>query len=211
MRTKLPLIIVALLIGKAQAQSGDRMSMQCKEPPAASLEEQLARINREGVKSDAARLECAFFYLDNLSRAKDSRALPLIAQYLDVPNPRSAAANPIGGHALFGGEYPAIDYIVSYRKAALPTLLDCIEKEPGLTVRARNAVQALMVIEAPDPPGGVRLLVETANNASGAQAKALSQAAQFATKTWQCHLILAKCEEALAGGTPPTPPRTKPQ
>lgn len=197
------------------AQTPLVMQMECKDSAAISPDERIALLAKEIDRGDKQNLECMFSFMDDLSRSEDARALPLIARYLDVPNPRLekdlGKGAKIGRPELFGGRFPAIIYIVEYRKEAAPVLVQAIASEPGLTLKAKNATLALMTVEAPDPPKGVRLLAEAAARASGASAKALSQAAQFATTTWECHLILAKCEGALTGRTAPIPPEAKPQ
>jgi len=208
------LVALFLSVGILRAQTPDSMLMHCEGSEKLSPDEMLLRLGSFADTGDDAATECLFAYMQDLSRARDKRVLPFIASNLDLSNPRSRNPGP-GAHpghgVLFGGQFPAIEYIVSFKTEALPVIAQTIAGQPGLTLKAKNAVLAWMVIEAPDPPRGVQLLVEAADKASGASAKTLSLAAQFATTTWQCHLILSKCDDALASRQKPIPPEAKPQ
>lgn len=196
MNMKSMLLMLSLVVGRLCAQTSDVMSMQCNEPPISS-DEQLDKLTGLAGMTDSRHLECLFSYMNDLSKMRDPRALPRIARYLDVENPRISRANPIGGGELLGGEYPAITYIVQYRKTALPVLVKELENERSFSLRAKNAVLALMLIEAPDPPAGVRLLANAAKT-GGSSTNALMDAAKFAVNSWQCHLEKADCEKALS-------------
>jgi len=188
--------MLSLVSGKLCAQASNAMSMQCNEPRISS-DEQLDELSNAIVKTDTGHLECLFSYMNGFSKARDSRALPQIVRYLDVKNPRTSRADPIGGQELFGGKYPAISYIVQYRKTAVPVLINELEHEKTFSLKAKNAVLALMLIEAPDPPAGVRLLVDAASK-RGSSNNVLWEAAKFAANSWQCHLEKSECEKALS-------------
>ena len=196
------------------AQAPPQMQMGCGDSGKVSADEQIAMLSKDIDRRDGQTIECMFSYMDGLSRSEDLRALPLIARYLDLPNPRLGRdfgkGGKIGHPVLFGGKFPAINYIIEYRQDAVPILVQTIASESELTLEGKNAVLALMVIEAPDPSKGVRLLAEAARKSSGASARVLFQAAQFATTAWECHLILAKCEEALTVEAAPQQPEAKP-
>jgi hypothetical protein len=192
------LLLVALAVGNVYAQEMGRMTMQCNEQPTPAIDEQLAMINADPAKMDSKHLECIFSYMDGLSKGKDQRATASIARYLDVHNPRSAAEHPIGSGNWFGGEFPAVQYIMQYRQLAIPVLIDTIKREAGLTLKAKNAVAALMLIEAPDPPTGVSMLANEARKTQGSSSQSLTEAARFAVDSWQCRQLQSECRNALS-------------
>ena len=192
----LPMVLLLTAV-RSNAQTNDRMTMQCSEPAALSADDELATISGEIVRAKGPHLECIFYHMDDLSRRKEPRALPMIARYLDVPNPRRAEDFSIGRSGPYGGEYPAIEYILWFRKSAVPVLVTTIEDEPSLSLKAKNAVLALMFVEASDPPSGVKLLAEVSRNQGEPKKAALLKAAQFAAESWQCHLIKTECQQAL--------------
>jgi len=193
---------ILIAVGSLNAQPPRSMLMHCDNSENLSAEVKLSKIRSFSDIQDTKTLECIFSYMDHLSMVRDVRAPPLIANYLDVPNPKlqekqTNAPNP--GHGVpLGGHYPALIYLMMYRQDALPVLLKTISAEPEFTLKAENAVRAWMYIEAPNPPMGVQLLAEAAREANGTSAKTLSEAARFATTTWQCHLLLTDCQNALS-------------
>jgi hypothetical protein len=99
----------------------------------------------------------------------------------------------------FGEQFPALVYILEYKKAAVPVLLNTIAGESSLSLKAKNAVEAIIMIEAQDPPTGVRRIVEAASRTdSSSSARVLEEAAHYATNTWACHLLLTECAEYRA-------------
>lgn len=208
---KLALTLILGVLVQAHAQRAPEMQMQCSNTSVAGADAQLQALATGFNPDNKQDLECRFSWMEQLSNAHDSRAIPVIAKYLDVSNPvleRTAASDShIFTPIPFRGRYPALIYIVEYRGDALPILVDAIAHEPGLTLKTKNAVAALMMIEAPDPPAGVKLLADQAKKEQRPVSQTLDSAAQFAVDSWQCHLMKQKCLEALTGSPLSVDPR----
>ncbi|HKO20465.1 MAG TPA: hypothetical protein VJU82_16435 [Acidobacteriaceae bacterium] len=136
--------------------------------------------------------------MDDLSRAGDPGAMPSIARYLDLRTPETPEdIGPFSRPEMYGGEYPAIGYIVRYRRKAIPALLTAIGEAIPDSLEAHNAVRAFMAIEAPDPPAGVQLLLQEAGKKQGSGYEALIDAAQYAASQPECRYTRKACQEAL--------------
>ena len=75
------------------------------------------------------------------------------------------------------GRYPAVGALFSIGEPALPSLTRVIEKEPGNSLRAANALEAIGLIFREKPNDAVRHLREAASKAKGTSASRLSAAA----------------------------------
>jgi len=190
------------------AQFSGVMRMSCDETRPASVDRQLQQLAAPVNADDKRAVECRFSYMEGLSRSQDPRALPLIAQYLDIANPNYGKSDTPESRIFrpfpFGGQFPAIVYVTEYGKNAVPFLMQIIGSEPDFSLKAKNAVRALMIVEASNPPAGVLILARAAGAAEATHSAVLLQAANFATTTWECHSIIAKCKSAL---TPADSPR----
>lgn len=189
------ILLSATLVRQAHAQ-------QCSAQQSLPADKALDVLNRPLNRGDRFAVTCAIAFMDDLSRAREPGAMEVIARYLDLQSPEKSpaeiGANPdVGFGELYGGEYPAIDYIVRYRNKAIPALIEAIAHSTTGSLESRNAVRALMWIEAPDPPAGVRLLVEAAGKEQGNSYEALMDAAEYAASQYQCRNTVQACHEPL--------------
>ena len=198
---KFLILMICFCAASLRAQFSGEMHMDCGGANVAAVDDRLQQLAGPVDPTDKSDIECRFSYMESLSRSRDARALPLIVRYLDIENPHyGKSARPeskIFRPMPFGGQYPAIVYSTEYGVDAVPVLIQTISSEPNLSLKAKNAVRALMTIEARNPPSGVKVIAQAARNADPSRSGVILHAANFATTTWECHLILSECQNAL--------------
>lgn len=189
-------IIASLALHNAFSQS-TKNGLQCGNSSELTTEQQLNRLNAPINRNDTGAVKCIVSSMNSLSRVHDGRAINPIIEYLDLKKPTDVDESPFGQRGLYGGEYPALTDIVQFGVSALPALIDAIVNSPPRSIKSENAVRALMAIEAPNPPGGIALLMSRAAKENRSRALALRQAAQFAATLPQCRYALEGCQKAL--------------
>ncbi|HKR28376.1 MAG TPA: hypothetical protein VJS11_13015 [Acidobacteriaceae bacterium] len=193
------LVVVGILLsGTLMLQAH---AQQCEQRQKLSADEKKQVLNQDLDRGDRAAVLCAIAFMDDLSLAQDPGAMQLITRYLDLRSPETPEEiGPFNHFQAYGGEFPAINCMIRYRKKAIPALLAAIgDAVPG-SLQAHNAVRAFMWIEAPDPPAGVRLLVQAAGKEHGNGYEALMDAAEYAASQYQCRSTAQPCQEPLNMG-----------
>lgn len=194
-------LAICLCAASLHAQFSGVMRMNCDSTLSNSVDDKLRQLASPLDAGDEHAIECRFSHMEGLSRSHDPRALPLIAHYLDIENPnfarKSTPESKIFRPMPFGGQYPAIVYLTEYGQDAVPVLIQTVSLEPAFSLKAKNAVRALMIVEARNPPAGVQALAQAARDSDSSHSAVLLQAASFATTTWECHSIMAACKNAL--------------
>jgi hypothetical protein len=201
MKVILAIFLIASL-SRSYAQTGNDTISDCKENVSKSGDVKLKRLAAGFNRNDLIATRCALSYMDDLSKARDQRAMAYIVQYLDLQRPEPpgllGAAPQVSHMEMMGGQYPALTDILRYGIDALPVLVKTISDDSGLSLNTKNAVRVIMVIESHDPPSGIKLLVEAAKE-NRANTKILTEAAQFAATLYQCKNVQSACNRIAEG------------
>lgn len=197
-----PILIVAMVIILAGLTVEPAPALQCPDRDKLSADQKLQFLETGIDRTDRAAVACAVLYMDDLGSAQDPGALQVMIRYLDLKlTPAELQLQIASGPQLYGGEYPAMDDLSWYpKKQIVPVLVATIAQTIPDTTLSRNSIRLLMAIEAPDPPAGVRLLVQESWKERGNSAAFLMEAAKYAATTYQCRHLAEACHAALYTG-----------
>lgn len=196
-------ITSAVMIVVLSCMAAQQLSaLQCPDRNVLSADQKLQALEKGIDRSDRTAVKCAIDFMEDLSRAQDPRAIGVIVRYLDLQvaeTPDELAISQMGRRPqLYGGEYPAMDDLGWYPgKLVVPVLIATIAQSIPGSIMSRNAIRTYMATEAPDPPGGVRRLMQEAAKAHGNAAAFLTEAAKNAVSTLQCRNRVKACQDAL--------------
>lgn len=195
--------ISAVLLGflslqQLHAQMRVNPLWECHGAEALTAEQMISELNTGMDRQSHESAKCICAYMESLATAKDQRALPVIARYLDLPNPLTAAE--VSRHLSdlhfdpFGDGYPASEALLQFHQWAYPVLIQTIQSEATFTQKSENALEVIMWIGAVYPDRAIKMLVDAAARTNGNQAKMLLVAASRASAKWECERVRPACE-----------------
>lgn len=199
---KILLVVALITFGMLPLHSQVRVNpkWECRGAETLTVDQMIARLNSGMDRQNHASAKCICAYVESLAVARDERAMPAIAQYLDLPNPMTNAE--VKAHVTeqkwtpLGGQYPAEEALAEFHARARPVIIETIRSETTFTQKSENALELFMLIGAVHPDHAIKMLVDEAAKSTGSQAEMLDQAVSKALATPECERVRPMCENA---------------
>ncbi len=171
---------------------------ECHSAEALTADQMISSLNTGMDRRDHQSAKCICAYVQSLASAKDERAIPAIAQYLDLPNPLTSAEHAAHISDLrwspLGYRYPAQEALTEFHQFALPMLIQTIQSETTFSQKSENALQLVMWICDVYPDRTIKMLVDATARTSGTQAEKLRLAVSKAMAMPECERVRPACE-----------------
>jgi hypothetical protein len=202
MRAVLGMLLVLVIPQILHSQMSVNPKWECRGAEALSAEQMIALLNSEMDRQSHESSKCICAYVESLAIARDERAMPAIARYLDLPNPLTGAE--VKTHLAeqkwtpLGGQYPAEEALGEFHQRARPVLIQTIQSETTFTQKSENALELFMVLSAVHPDRAIRMLVDAAAKTRGTQAEMLHFAVSKAVASPECERVRPNCEDAAS-------------
>lgn len=201
MRTISAVLLAFLSLQVLHAQMRINPLWECRGAESLTADQMISYLNAGVNRQDHASAKCICAYMESLATAKDSRAITVIAQYLDMPNPLTSAElarHPFDQHlSPFEGRYPAQEALGTFHQRALPVLIQMIQSEPTFSQKSENALRLVMWIGDVYPDRTIKMLVDAAAKTSGNEAEMLRLAVSKAMAMPECARVRPACENLV--------------